>query len=118
MAEEKSNAAVATAPAPAKPKPDRKNQTKKLPPYHVVLLNDDDHSYAYVIDMLGKLFGYSAEKAFTMADKVDHEGRVIVYTTHKELAELKRDQIHAFGGDVRIARSKGSMSAVIEPAAE
>jgi hypothetical protein len=32
-----------------------------------------------------------------------------------EHAELKRDQIHAFGADRLIARSKGSMSASIEP---
>jgi ATP-dependent Clp protease adaptor protein ClpS len=114
MADEKSNVAVATA--PAKPKPGRKNQPKKLPPFNVILLNDDDHSYEYVIDMLGQLFAHPMEKAFGMAKEVDKTGRVIVCTTHKELAELKREQIHAFGGDKRIARSRGSMSAVIEPA--
>ena len=40
---------------------------------------------------------------------------MIVLTTTKEHAELKRDQIHAFGADRLIARSKGSMSASIEP---
>ena len=33
-----------------------------------------------------------------------------------ERAELKRDQISAFGRDWRIARCEGSMSAIIEPA--
>jgi ATP-dependent Clp protease adaptor protein ClpS len=32
-------------------------------------------------------------------------------------AEFARDQIHAFGPDWRLARSKGSMSAVVEPVA-
>jgi ATP-dependent Clp protease adaptor protein ClpS len=41
---------------------------------------------------------------------------VIVLTTSKEHAEIKQEQIHAFGPDPRIARCKGSMSAVIEPA--
>ena len=31
-------------------------------------------------------------------------------------AELKRDQIHAYGADPLLERSKGSMSAIIEPA--
>jgi ATP-dependent Clp protease adaptor protein ClpS len=88
----------------------------RLPPYNVVLLNDDDHTYEYVIEMLGKLFGHDKTKAFKMAREVDTTGRVIVLTTHKEKAELKRDQITAYGADVRMDTSKGSMSAVIEPA--
>jgi ATP-dependent Clp protease adaptor protein ClpS len=51
-----------------------------------------------------------------MAWEVHTQGRVIVLTTTLELAELKRDQIHAFGPDPLIPRCKGSMSATIEPA--
>jgi len=91
-------------------------KVKRQPPYHVILLNDDDHSYHYVIRMLGQLFGHPAERAYMMAKEVDTTGRVIVDTTSKERAELKRDQIHAFGPDPDIPRCKGSMSAVIEPA--
>lgn len=93
-----------------------KEQVKRQPPYNVILLNDDDHSYDYVIAMLQKLFGFPVEKGFQMAKEVDTSGRVIVLTTTKEHAELKRDQIHAFGPDPMIARCKGSMSATIEPA--
>jgi len=89
-----------------------------MPPWNVVLLDDDDHSYDYVIEMLGKLFGHPKEKALLMAEEVDSTGRVIVLTTHKEKAELKRDQIHGFGADPRSAGSKGGMSAIIEPADE
>jgi len=97
-----------------KEKEDQK--TKRQPPYNVVLLNDDDHSYDYVIAMLQQLFGYPKEKGFLMAKEVDTTGRVIVLTTTKEHAELKQDQIHAFGPDPLISRCQGSMSAVIEPA--
>jgi ATP-dependent Clp protease adaptor protein ClpS len=89
---------------------------KRQPPYNVILLNDDDHSYDYVIGMLQKLFGHPPEKGFMMAEEVDKTGRVIVLTTSMEHAELKRDQIHAFGPDPFIPRCKGSMSAEIEPA--
>ena len=88
---------------------------QRLPPYNVVLLNDDDHTYDYVIEMLGSLFGYNPTKGFSMAHQLNPQGRVIVLTTHKELAELKRDQIHEFGKDWRLDRCAGSMSAVIEP---
>ena len=94
----------------------RQEKVKKQPPYHVVLHNDDDHSFEYVIGMLQRLFGHPPEKGYKMAYEVHTKGRVIVDTTSKERAELKRDQIHAFGPDKGIPRCKGSMSASIEPA--
>jgi ATP-dependent Clp protease adaptor protein ClpS len=92
------------------------NKTRRQPPYHVVLLNDDDHTYEYVIIMLRQLFGHPPERGFQLAKEVDSAGRAIVDTTSRERAELKRDQIHAFGRDPLLPRCKGSMSAVIEPA--
>jgi ATP-dependent Clp protease adaptor protein ClpS len=91
-------------------------KTEGLHPYNVVLLDDDDHSYEYVILMLKKVFGHPVEKGFKMAQEVDATGRVVVATTNLEQAELKRDQIHAFGPDPLIPRCKGSMSATVEPA--
>lgn len=99
-----------SAPRPASPRP------AQPVPWNVVLLDDQHHSYAYVVEMLQRLFHQTEEAAFRTAQRVDSEGRAICFTTHKELAELKRDQIHAFGKDVRISSCRGSMSAVIEPA--
>lgn len=90
--------------------------TRLAPRYNVVLLDDDDHTYEYVIEMLAKLFGYPVRKAYRMAEEVDRTGRAVVWTGALERAEVKRDQIHAYGPDWRIPRCKGSMSAVIEPA--
>ena len=94
----------------------REKKTKRQPPYNVVLLNDNDHSFDYVIGMLQQLFGYPPERGYQLAWEVHTQGRVVVKTTSKEVAELKRDQIHAFGPDPFIPRCKGSMSAEIEPA--
>ena len=96
-------------------KADKRNKPKRQPPYHVILWNDNDHSYAYVIAMLQKLFGHPPEKGFQLAKEVDTRGKAIVLTTTREHAELKRDQIHAFGKDDLIDGCKGSMSATIEP---
>jgi ATP-dependent Clp protease adaptor protein ClpS len=102
---------------PAVPKPKAEERAKRQPPYNVVLLNDDDHTFDYVIGMLQQLFGYPREKGLQMALEVHHTGRVIVLTTTKEHAELKQDQIHAFGPDPYSSREcKGSMTAIIEPA--
>jgi ATP-dependent Clp protease adaptor protein ClpS len=89
--------------------------TRLAPRYNVVLLDDDDHSYEYVVEMLMRLFGHSVQKAFAMACEVDSAGRVIVLTTSLEHAELKRDQIRTYGPDPLVRHCKGSMMAVIEP---
>jgi ATP-dependent Clp protease adaptor protein ClpS len=100
----------------ARPREKKEQKTKGLPPYNVILLDDNDHSFEYVIHMLKKLFGYPPEKGYRMAMEVHTTGRVVVATTNLERAELKRDQIQAFGPDPLIPRCKGSMSATIEPA--
>jgi ATP-dependent Clp protease adaptor protein ClpS len=92
-----------------------KEKTKRQPMYNVILWNDDDHSYQYVVLLMKDLFRFPVEKGFMIAKEVDTRGRAIVMTTTMELAELKRDQIHAFGKDSLIARCQGSMSATIEP---
>ena len=91
-----------------------KDKLSKL--YHVIILNDDEHTFDYVIEMLKKLFGHPEPRGFQMAHEVHTKGRVVVDTTSRERAELKRDQIHAYGPDHRLERCKGSMSATIEPA--
>ena len=87
------------------------------PLYHVILLNDEDHTYDYVVEMLMKLFGMAQSTAFNHAVEVDTAGTTILLTCELQKAELKRDQIHAFGADWRLERSQGSMAAVVEPAA-
>jgi ATP-dependent Clp protease adaptor protein ClpS len=117
MSEQKTSSTSSQASVKSVPRPRKSRQKPRaLPPYHVVLLNDDDHSYEYVIQMLRVLFGHSEQMGYQLATQVDTQGRAIVKTTHRELAELKRDQIHAFGADEYVATSKGSMSAMIEPA--
>ena len=87
-----------------------------VPLYSVVLLDDNDHTYDYVIEMLQKIFIFSLEQAYRHAEEVDRCGRTVLITCQLAEAEFARDQIHAYGADWRLPRSKGSMSAVIEPA--
>ena len=64
--------------------------------------------------MLRELFGHQPEECHKIAKNVDTDGRAVVLTTTMEHAELKRDQIHAYGKDY-IESSKGSMWSTIEP---
>ncbi len=96
----------------------QRSRPKKQPRYHVVLWDDDEHTYDYVIQMLQELFGLEEERGFQIAETVDQAGKAICLTTTREHAELKRDQIHAFGKDRLIRQCKGSMWASIEPQPE
>ncbi|QDU60813.1 ATP-dependent Clp protease adaptor [Planctomycetes bacterium Pan216] len=94
---------------------EERTKQKKQPRYHVILLDDNDHTYEYVIRMLMGLFGFGRHKAYGMACTVDKTGRVILLTTSREHAELKQQQVHAFGPDPLLDHCKGSMTAVLEP---
>lgn len=113
MAERSS--AVAVAEPEVEVQPEKKRKPKQNPRYHVILWDDDDHTYEYVIDMMTELFRHPKEQGYQIARVVDSSGRAICLTTTKEHAELKRDQIHAYGKDRLMAKCKGSMSASIEP---
>ncbi len=97
--------------------PRNQPQTRQPRFWNVVLLDDDFHTYDYVIQMTQRLFRMPLPRAFKTAVTVDKQGRAICMTTHKELAELKLEQIHSFGKDELIASCAGAMSAIIEPAA-
>jgi ATP-dependent Clp protease adaptor protein ClpS len=112
-----------TTEAPVKPAgpvvrpspPERKPQLE--PPYHVILHDDDKHSHTYVVEMLATIFGYDHAKGFQLACMVNDSGCAIVATCHKELAELRLDQIQTFVHDPRLKdEGQEPMKATMEPA--
>jgi ATP-dependent Clp protease adaptor protein ClpS len=98
------------------PEATTEQQTRRMPPYNVVILNDEVHTFPYVIELLVKLFRHALPKAEELTLRIHLTGRAVVYTTHKELAELKRDQVIAYGPDPRLAASKGPLRCYVEPA--
>jgi ATP-dependent Clp protease adaptor protein ClpS len=98
------------------PEIERHERQETVPLYRVVLLDDNDHTYDYVIEMLQQIFVFSLDQAYRHAEEVDRAGRTVLITCELPEAEFARDQIHAYGRDWRLPRSAGSMSAVIEPA--
>jgi ATP-dependent Clp protease adaptor protein ClpS len=99
----------------ATPETEIQEQERTVPLYRVVLLDDNDHTYDYVIEMLQRLFIFTMEEAYRHAEEVDRTGRTVLIVCELKEAEFARDQIHAYGRDWRLERSKGSMTAVIEP---
>lgn len=101
-----------------RPETETTTRTERPGLWHVVLLDDDDHTYEYVVGMLGAVCGHTPSRAFRAAQDVDTRGRAIVFTAHLELAELKLEQIMNYGIDVFVASCTSSMRAVLEPAHE
>lgn len=92
------------------------SKPKKLPPYAVIVLNDDLHTFEYVIETFMKVFGYPAEKCFQLATDIHLQGRSIVWSGAKEVAELKRDQIRSAGPDYYARTNvRFPLGVVIEP---
>src|SRR6201997_5493878 len=100
------------------PRIETSRENQETPLYRVVLLDDDDHTYDYVIEMLQKIFIFTAEEALRHAQEVDSNGRTVLITCELPEAEFARDQVQSYGRDWRLPRSQGSMSAIVEPAAD
>ena len=89
---------------------------KKLPPYAVVVFNDDLHTFQYVVETFMKVFGYPLEKSYSLAVQIHNSGRSIVWSGSKEVAELKRDQIRSAGPDFyAAAKIDFPLGVTIEP---
>ena len=90
--------------------------TKRLPPYNVVIHNDEEHTFEYVIDVLLKIFKHPLPRAKELTWRIHTSGRAIVFTTHKELAELKREQVITYGPDAWSKVTTGALRCHVEPA--
>ena len=99
------------------PKQEERTDDRLEKLYHVIILNDDEHTYEYVIEMLQNVLGISYDAATAHTMEADTTGSSIVATCSLEEAEQKRDRIHAYGPDWRLPHSRGSVAALVEPAA-
>jgi ATP-dependent Clp protease adaptor protein ClpS len=91
--------------------PRTKIRERRIPPYHVILENDDYHSYTFVVSVLCKALGYPVERAYQLMLEAHTSGRAIVWTGPKEVAELKAEQIATFH-----EKPHGPLGCTIEPA--
>ena len=95
--------------------PETDTRPKLLPPYHVLIENDDDHSQLFVVMVLRKVFGYDDAKAGELMLSAHTAGEAVVWTGPKEVAELKLDQLRTFH-EKRDDRDLGPLGCRIEPA--
>ncbi|VTR99477.1 ATP-dependent Clp protease adaptor ClpS [Tuwongella immobilis] len=97
-------------------KPDLDIQPRLLPPFHVILENDEFHSMEFVIDTLRKVLGVSIERAYQLMMTAHESGQAIIWTGPKEVAELKYEQVIGFHEKRSDGRDLGPLGCRIEPA--
>ena len=97
--------------------PDLDIRTRRQPPYHVLIENDEHHSMEFVIAMLQKVFGFSVEKAYELMMVAHGQGEAVVWTGAKEVAELKCEQVLGMREKHwKSGRDLGPVGCRIEPA--
>lgn len=78
--------AVATKPKPARP------AAKKMPPWKVLLHNDDANTFDHVIASIVMLTPLNEQQATLRTAEAHTTGVSLLLTTHRERAELYHDQ--------------------------
>jgi len=93
--------------ATAKPKRSAKRSPKKkppgmLPPWKVLLHNDDKNSQQFVTTTIVQLTPLNEQEAELRMQEADKTGVALILVTHKERAELYKDQFESKGLTVTI----------------
>ena len=99
-----------------RPRQKEEQKVRRLPPYNVVLLNDDFHSMEFVVEVLQQVLGCNQQRAVVLMSEAHNRGRSIVWTGQKEVAELKVEQISSFHETRPDGKKLGALGVELEPA--
>ncbi len=89
---------MTTTETETRPDVETRERHQILPPYSVVLHNDDHNEMVYVVQCLVKSVpNLGTSKAVWIMLEAHNRGRAIVTTCPLELAELYRDRLEGFG---------------------
>ncbi len=91
-------------------------RTRRIPPYHVLIHNDDHHSMQFVVETLCKALGINVERAIEFMMTAHTQGVAAVWTGSKEGAELKAEQIQTVHEKRDNGVNLGPLGCSIEPA--
>jgi ATP-dependent Clp protease adaptor protein ClpS len=102
---------------PTKTLPVEETKTRRVPPYNVILLNDEHHSMEFVVEVLCKALGCTTERAVLLMMEAHTSGRAVVWTAPREVAELKAEQMLTFHEvRERDGTQLGPLGVEVEPA--
>jgi ATP-dependent Clp protease adaptor protein ClpS len=98
-----------------KPSEREATHTHRLPPFNVILENDDHHTYEFVVEVLRKVLGCTEQRALQLTHLAHTSGRAIIWTGCKEVAELKVEQVQSFH-EIKAEAKLGPLGCYLEPA--
>jgi ATP-dependent Clp protease adaptor protein ClpS len=87
---------------PSKRKSPRKKPPQQLPPWKLLLHNDDKNDMRYVVAAIIELTPLNEQAAILRMKEAHQTGVALLLTTHKERAELYKDQFESKGLTVTI----------------
>lgn len=93
---------TATKPKRAPRKAPQKKPPQPLPPWKVLLHNDDKNDIPFVVRTVLELTPLNEQEAEQRTDEAHRTGVALLLTTHKERAELYQDQFNSKGLTVTI----------------
>src|SRR5580765_2134187 len=97
------------------PREREETHTRLLPPFNVILDNDDYHSFEFVLEVLRKVLGCTEQRAFQLTEEAHTKGRAVIWSGAKEVAEFKLEQIQRCH-EVRGSLKLGPLSCSLEQA--
>ena len=66
--------------------------------WRVIVRNDDHNTFDHVARTLSRTIpGVTVDEGYAIADRIHHSGRAVVWSGHKELAEMYWEQLHGAG---------------------
>ncbi len=89
---ETSDGAVSTAVAPVKKPQPPQRTPRQLPPFKVLLHNDDVNEFDHVITSILRITSLKTEDAVVRAIEAHETGVALLLVTHQERAELIAEQ--------------------------
>jgi ATP-dependent Clp protease adaptor protein ClpS len=67
-------------------------------PWRVIVRNDDHNTFDHVAFTLSRTIpAVTLDEGYAIADRIHNTGRAVVWSGHKELAELYWEQLHTAG---------------------
>lgn len=72
--------------------PKTKRRKATLPPWNVILHNDDNIDFNHVVLNIQEIIGLTEEQSSTLAREAHESGLALIMTTHFEKAELVKEK--------------------------
>ena len=72
---------------------EHETKSEHVKKYVIIMHNDDDHTYDYVVLLINKVFGYELTRCVALTSQINDHGLAMVWIGTQEVGELKCEMI-------------------------